>query len=203
MLHVTFYVLHFVHHLLLQWFIASKLSMVVRSFRLLFSSYLHLTLTVFHQLIIPLRYLTIKIRNQSLFPLLCIVRAVSPRSISHPSPIWWFHQSLLFCLRAIFWLLWFHHDLVWVLFAVAVFYISNFLFASYAYDRANTPSSIDSFVHWHLFYIISSSLLAFNIYHWSSNRFIYCRCLSLALLFSLFDQRCSLRIYLSFPYSVN
>jgi len=126
MLHVTFYVLHFVHHLLLQWFIASKLAWVVRSFRLLFSSYLHLTLTVFHQLIIPLRYLTIKIRNQSLFPLLCIVRAVSPRSISSSIPNLVVSSIIIICLRQYFGcsgfiMIWFGWFLRWLFFTFPTF----------------------------------------------------------------------------------
>lgn len=69
-----------------------------------FSSYLHLTLTVFHQLIIPLRYLTIKFRNQSLFPLLCIVRAVSSQgpSLLHPYSNLVVSSIIIICLRAMF-----------------------------------------------------------------------------------------------------
>jgi len=162
MLHVTFYVLHFVHHLLLQWFIASKLSMVVRSFRLLFSSYLHLTLTVFHQLIIPLRYLTIKF-GISLFSPHSASSAPSPLQgpFLPPFPIWWFHQSLLFCLRAIFWLLWFHG---WFGCCGGCFYIPTFcsrrmpMIAPILHPRL-IHSSID------IIFTISSSLLAFNIIH--------------------------------------
>jgi len=165
MLHVTFYVLHFVHHLLLQWFIASKLSMVVRSFRLLFSSYLHLTLTVFHQLIIPLRYLTIKIRNQSLFPLLCIVRAVSSKvHLLHPIPIWWYSSIIIILSSGNYYfgcsgIIMVGLAALWWLFLHFQFSVRVVCLWSRQYSILDLiHSSIDIY-----FTIISSSLLAFNI----------------------------------------
>jgi len=106
-----------------------------------FSSYLHLTLTVFHQLIIPLRYLTIKF-GISLFSPYSASSAPSLQGPSlHSIPIWWCSSIIIILssgniLAALV--------SSWSVFGCCggCFYISNFLFASYAYDRANTPSSI-------------------------------------------------------------
>jgi len=176
MLHVTFYVftlrpssaVAMVNHF-------QKLAWLSARSGCCFSSYLHLTLTVFHQLIIPLRYLTIKFRNQSLFPLLCIVRAVSSQgpSLHHPYSNLVVSSIIIICLRAMFlaalvssWSVLWVACLRWLF-----FYISNFLFASYAYDRANTPSSIWfirplTFI---LHYFIEPVGVQ-HYYHWSSNR---------------------------------
>jgi len=67
-----------------------------------FPSYLHLTLTVFHQLIIPLRYLTINFGISLFSP---YSASFAPSPLQGPSNFIHFqsgvdHQSLLFCLRA-------------------------------------------------------------------------------------------------------
>jgi len=67
-----------------------------------FPSYLHLTLSVFHQLIIPLRYLTINFGISLFSP---YSASFAPSPLQGPSNFIHFqsgvdHQSLLFCLRA-------------------------------------------------------------------------------------------------------
>jgi len=168
MLHVTFYDITFrpssavamVHHFQI-------LALIVRSFRLLFffvSSFNTYSLpSINYSASVPHN----KFRNQSLFPLLCIVCAVSSSKVHlfiqlFQSSIWFHHQSLLFCLRAIFWLLW---VITWCLVlgaSVAVFL--HFQFSVRVVCLWSRQYSIlDSNVHWHLFLHFSSSLLAFNI----------------------------------------
>lgn len=139
-----------------------------------FPSYLHLTLSVFHQLIIPLRYLTIKFRNQSLFPLLCIVRAVSsPRSIylHHPFSNLVVSSIIIILSSGIYFgCSGSHHGRFMGACCGGCFL--HFQFCSrHAYDRANTPSSIWfirplTFI---LHYFIEPVGVQ-HYYHWSSNR---------------------------------
>jgi hypothetical protein len=121
MLHVTFYVFTLRPSSAVAMVYHFQSSMVVRSFRLLFSF-----VSSFNTFSLPsINYSASvphnKISESVSFPLTLHRFAPSPpRSISSSIPIRWFHQSLLFCLRAIFWLLWFHYGRFLGAVAVAV-----------------------------------------------------------------------------------
>jgi len=192
--------LHFVHHLLLQWFITSNLVWLSARSGCCFPSYLHLTLTVFHQLIIPLRYLTIKFGISLFSPYSASFAPSPPRSISSSIPIWWYSSIIIICLRAIFWLLWYHHGRFGC-FAVAVFTFQLSVRVTCLWSRQY--SILDWFIRPLTF------ILQFHRACWRSTLlsliFKSFHLLSVSkprAAISLFDRRCSLRIYLSFPYSV-
>jgi len=128
-----------------------------------FSSYLHLTLTVFHQLIIPLRYLTIKF-GISLFSPYSASSAPSLQGPSlHSIPIWWCSSIIIILSSGNYFGC---SGIIMVGFWVLRWLFLHFQFSVRVVCLWSRQYSILDLIHSSIdiyFTIISSSLLAFNI----------------------------------------